>query len=302
MKKIILLSALFLVHSIVFAQTNTEGESSDSTGTVTKNQITPATAQSTQIDYQALSDFLTAWKAGQNDTISVQEPQLVPITGKSRFMKRHYLTQRLEISMMGGNDKDSQTDDTFSDELRDTPSDDNPINFGLNIGYSLVFCPGHIEGDQLRLNRLGFAYSVGAIAQFDRQDRYGTTCDLMAKIGIETGFSHKMGVGIDLLVGTGKTSGELSLYDPTALYGDAELPENLETNTPYTDWCFKYGMQIWVRSGLLHTMLKGTDVRLFARYVRSVDPNKGTDFSNMGMMSVWNEESWQFGVTFYYQF
>lgn len=297
MKKIILLSALFLVHSFVFAQTDTD-ESPDPI--MEQNNQEAPQSQDSKIDYQALSEFLATWKAGQDDSKAAQKTIFFPVEGRRSFIRRHHLTQRLELSMMGGSDKDS--DNSASDEAKNNNLPDKPVNFGLNIGYSLVFCPGRIMGDSLKINRLGFAYNIGAIAQFDSQDRYGTTCDLMAKIGFEAGFAHKRGIGIDFLVGTGKASGEYILYDPKALFGDEEIPDDLDENTPYTGWCFKYGFQIWLRSGLLNTQLKKTDVRLFARYIRSLDPDRNVDMTDIGIMNFWNEESWQFGVTFCYEF
>lgn len=228
----------------------------------------------------------------------------VPVMGKTKFTRRHYITQRLEISVIGGTDiKDGEGSSVKNDY--DSPEDGDKskpgFNWGLNFGYSLVFAPGRVEGNKLYLNRFGIAYSTGLIASFDKQDKYGTTCDFLLKLGIEAGHGHPMGIGFDLLVGTGKSAGEynFTLEDNEAAPNNNE-PE--EMNVPYTMWCFKYGAQLWLRSNLLRAKVKNTDVRLFARYVYSKNPENEDELFRDGIFCDWHEEGWSFGMTFCYTF
>jgi len=226
----------------------------------------------------------------------------VPIKGRTKFTRRNYITQRLEISVLGGSDKAEDPEDDgggmadYKDDVKSGDTDDpHSFNMGLNVGYSLVFVPGHIEGDRLKLNRFGFAYSLGFIASVDKQDKYGATCDLLTKIGVETGNGHAMGIGADLLVGSG-TSPVTMCFD---------LGEDGEFTDYDTRWCLKYGFQLWVRSNLLHANIKNTDIRLFARYVTSIDPTDDNDFIIDGRdcgYYMWSPDSWQFGLTFCYNF
>ena len=225
----------------------------------------------------------------------------VPIHGRTKFTRRNYITQRLEISILGGSDKAEDPDDSDMSEYRDDvktgDTDDNhSFNMGLNVGYSLVFVPGHIEGDQLKLNSFGFGYTLGFIASIDKQDKYGATCDLLAKIGLETGNGHAMGIGVDFLVGTGNSA-------VTLVFDGGEYGEDY--NDYDTRWCLKYGFQLWVRSNLLHANIKNADIRLFTRYVTSKDPTDDNDFVVEGQelgYYLWSPDSWQFGLTFCYNF
>jgi len=258
-----------------------------------------------------LKIFNTIAMENQQKTTDSYTNIFYPIEGKSKFMRRHHVTQRLEISVLGGNDGSEDNAQNTSQDIK-AESNGNvrdqyygKMNFGLNIGYSLVFIPGHIEDERLRINKFGFGYSVGLIAAFDKQDYYGETCDFLAKIGVETGNDHNMGIGFDFLVGTGKSCGNtyFMLNDEDA--SQAKQYDESFTNDwaePYTAWCFKYGGQLWVRSNLLKTSMGNTDIRLFTRYVYSVNPHKTTDFSEFLLYGDWMEESWQFGLTFCYTF
>lgn len=226
--------------------------------------------------------------------------QYVPAYGKG-FWRKHQITQRLEISILGGADDQEDPDDNqdYADDLRsgDESNDTHGTHFGFNVGYSLVFVPGKLEGDQLRLNRFGFGYSLGFIASVDHQDKYNTTCDILSKIGIEAGNHHAMGIGVDFLIGTG-TSAVTAVFEEMGANGNDLYGYD-------TEWCLKYGFQLWVRSNLLHANIKNTDVRLFARYVHSKDPTNDNDFVVEGKelgYYLWSPDSWQFGLTFCYDF
>ena len=225
----------------------------------------------------------------------------VPVCGDSKFAQRHHIMQRLEISMLGGADKDDDNPDAddVADAAKGKEESDpvNPMNIGFNIGYSAVFVPGKTEKGKLHLNRFGFAYSLGFLAALDRQEKFGITFDFLGKVGLETGNSHAMGLGVDFLFGGGKSAVLTALpFTADFTYKDHD-----------TEWCLKYGFQIWLRSNLLHANIQNTDVRLFVRYVYSQNPTNemDLDFDRDGVPSgyyIWNPESWQFGLTYCYEF
>lgn len=224
----------------------------------------------------------------------------VPIKGRTKFTRRQSISQRLEISALGGMDNDEDPGGSYGmedyrEDIKNGDKDDShSFNIGLNIGYSLVFVPGHIEGNRLKLNSFGWGYSLGFIASVDKQDKYGTTCDLLTKIGMETGNGHAMGIGLDFLFGSGISAATICFDN-----NDIDM-------TDYdTRWCWKYGFQLWVRSNMLHANIKNADIRLFARYVFSIDPTNDDDFIVDGKeygYYLWSPDSWQFGLTFCYNF
>lgn len=239
--------------------------------------------------------------AAQAQNEDGEDLTIVPVVGKNKFAMRHRIAQRLEVSVIGGSDSDDGDSGTMQssyktqDDVYDDLQDGGKFNYGLNIGYSLLFVPGKVQGDSLRLNRLGMAYSFGLVASFDRQEYYGVTCDFLGKIGFEAGYGHKMGIGMDFLLGTGKSAGD---YD----FMLEENGEKFNVNTPYTKWCLKYGAQLWIRSNLLKASVKNTDIRLFVRYVYSKNPENPAQLAEEGVICNWKKESWTFGLTFCYEF
>lgn len=223
-----------------------------------------------------------------------------PIRGKRKFTRRHYIYQTLDISPSISSDHDPDLPDyTSNGQEVDDNQLDSPTGLGLNFGYSLIFVPGKEEDGQLRLNRLGFAYSIGLLASFSRQEKYGTTCNFLLKSGIETGNCHPMGIGFDLLGGYGKSTGDTYLIILSSEDDDDDLA------TPYTKWCWQYGAQIWLRSNLLSTAVKNSEMLIFARFVRSVNPDvDGVTIVNdqVAYDNYWKDESWSFGITLRYKF
>ena len=304
MKKSVLLAILMVVCANgMFAQTE---DISDSTDIVSSE----STANSESIvDRLSKEDMLELLKAfheialeSQSDTTDILTE--VPVRGSKKFLRRNYITQRLELSIIGGSDNDGtgkseSITSTYKtkDDVDDARSNGSNFNYGLNIGYSVSIVPGKIRGDTLKLNRFGLGYSFGLLASFDRQEYYGTTCDILLKVGGEAGSGHKLGIGIDALVGSGKTAGEyeFEVKDANDNVSNAALP--------YTRWCFKYGAQLWIRSNLLNVPAKNTDVRLFVRFVHSVNPESPEMLKNNDIIcNKWMGESWSFGLTFCHTF
>ena len=258
--------------------------------------ISTAELQQVSLLLSKLSDKMLE---GEED-YPIDQKKSVPVVGNSRFAKSHYIYQTLEISTLAGKDKDD--DESDADGLTGAGADGGnrgdvteglikELNMGMNIGYRMIFVPGKVNGDMLEINRFGFAYSVGLLAAFDSQNSYGITCDFMLKLGVETGNGHPLGIGIDGLWGGGKSTGTYYFWDD----------DDFEPYY-YTDWCYKYGMQVWLKTNLLTTSIKNTDILVFARYIRSLNPDDETDDDIIGILNYWNEESWQFGVTLRYRF
>ena len=209
--------------------------------------------------------------------------------------------QTVEISTIAGKDRDTDTDEGNEalDEYdkgreggsREVPDVISNLNFGMNIGYSMIFVPGKVIDDLWKPNSFGFGYSTGLIASFDREDNSDVTCDFLFKFGVETGNGHALGIGVDLMLGTGKTAG--TMFD---------LEQEELASAPYTAWCFKQGVQLWLKTNLLTTSIKNTDILAFARFVRSQNPYNDEELLKDNILNLWKEESWQFGVTLRYRF
>lgn len=299
MKKIFLAIFMVVWANGMFAQTfdkvNEVNDSTEVAPTPEEPAVEPAASSNPK------EEMMRMWATFQQYAIAAQRDTTpiitrVPLTGRHKFARHNYITQRLEISLIGGKDGDldeGRTGGTTIGGDDDDQQNDEDVNFGLNVGYSVVIVPGRINGDMLELNKLGWGYSFGIIASFDHQKDYGTTCDFLAKIGIEAGNGHKMGIGFDALIGTGKTAGDYIVMSKV---------DNDYFDFPYTSWCFKYGAQLWVRSSLLHASIENTDIRLFARYVYSKNPEDEMELIQSGIIPEWKEESWSFGLTFCYNF
>ena len=158
--------------------------------------------------------------------------QLYPL-GKGLF-KKHLIEQSIELCPSITKSKVSQSELLSGKTLEDI----SDTGYNLNCGYSLIFIPGHEENGKLRLNKAGFAYSLGLVASFSVSDRYGTTSDFMGKVGIEACHNRKMGMEIDFLAGYGKSSGDVFFYQDIV---EDTSPTKI---TPYTAWGKKFGGQI----------------------------------------------------------
>lgn len=215
--------------------------------------------------------------------------QIYPL-GRGLF-KKHLIEQSIELCPSINKSKVSQSELLSGENLEDI----SDTGYGLNCGYSLIFSPGHEENGQLHLNKVGFAYSIGIIASFSVSDRYGTTCDFMGKIGVETCHNRKMGMGIDFLAGYGKSSGDVFFYQNIV---EDTSPTKI---TPYTAWGKKFGGQLWIKTGLSGNIMSNTDVLLFARFIKAVDPHLMTSDYSLFHHNLWREENWSFGVILRYR-
>ncbi len=301
MRKIIMTIMMVVCVNGMLAQTNEEINDSINeapAGEAEVGEVTKSTNGSVSM-VQLEQMFQKYAAAAQNENHRVN---IVPITGKKRFSRRHLIEQRLEISIINSTDMSDENGEEVKKNYKNNDDVDDAQNtdksgWGLNTAYSLTCVWGQIRGDSLVLNRLGMGYSTGFMACFDENKTYGTTCDFLFKIGFEAGNGHAMGIGVDLLLGSGKSAGQ---YTYTQETDEGNEPEDVEI--PYTKWCLKYGFQFWVRSNLLQAQMKNTDVRIFARYVYSKNPDNTAALADDGIICDWHQESWSFGLTFCYTF
>ena len=247
--------------------------------------------ESVKAQLEALSQKLNQLLLSQEDTVKIPEDIYVPIKGKNKFTRRNHIYQTLDVSPTISTDKNT--------ELPESTSNGKEIDED-QLDSPTVFVPGRIENDQLKLNRMGFAYNVGLVASFSRQEKYGTTCNFLLKTGIETGNGHMMGIGFDLLGGYGKSTGDtyLIVYDKNTDEDDLA--------SPYTEWCWQYGAQLWMRCNFLQPVMKNTEMLVFARCVKSKRPGdlNDTEFvsDTWSYDNYWKDESWSFGIIIRYKF
>ena len=296
-------------------------DSTVSDGTPAAETVSSASGSISAEDLQALIAVLNNQTGNEKRNVLPAENNIfVPFKNKGKW-NGHYVCQRLELSFLG--EKGKSANDMASEALDITSQTDSKLTgdnsvgnyanqlgldgaglgLGANFGYSLVFIPGSKEGDELLLNRYGFGYSVGVIVQFDNEKDAGVTCDMLGKIGIETGFNKAIGVGVDFLFGGGKTTEcTIDFYDVD--WTDPQI-EDVEV-TSESQWCGKVGAQFWVRLNFLTKSVKNFDTALFSRFVYSFRPYGEEEFNrrvNVDMeLPAWQYESWGFGFTATYFF
>lgn len=212
-------------------------------------------------------------------TVHAQTDSLSIIKGKVK------ISQTIAIATLFGGDKD-QTDYSFTNMEDAAESiDGQATGFGTNLDYSLKIAPVK--------NPFGLALKLGFIASIDRQSDY-FTMDGLLKLGIETGYGHNVGLGIDLLFGGGKSPGYI--YDLSA----TEIEP-----VPYTDWCRKSGIQLWVRTGLIKSLIPNSQTSIFVRYIYSKEPESQSQLQDLPEMEniylFWQEESLQVGFLIEFQ-
>jgi len=217
---------------------------------------------------------------------------LVPIRGKSKFLHKNYMRQSLDMSPSISIGKTSAENELAVDNNKETAS----TGWGLNFGYSLLFIPGREKEEMLQLNPLGFAYGVGFVSSFAQSDRYGTCCSFLTKFSVELGAFRSMGLGFDLLGGGGKSPGDIFVFKEGIV--ESEGPDKI---MPYTEWCWQYGGQIWMKVNLMGSLIKNAETLVFARLIESVNPHVVSDISQ-NHYNAWKGETWFFGTTIRYSF
>lgn len=231
--------------------------------------------------------LITMLQSSSNIEPVVSEPPTYPL-GRGLF-KKHHVEQAIEVSPSISRDKVNQSDLLSGQNLENFENTEN-TGFSIDFGYSVIFIPGYEEDSKLFLNKAGFAYSLGLIASFTRNDRYGTTCNVLLKAGIETCYNKKMGIGLDLMGGYGKSPGDIFWYKNIA---EDTAPTLI---TPYTLWGWEYGGQLWLKT----TTINKSDIIIFARLIMSPDPGEIQKFSAISY-NLWKEESWSFGIIIRYK-
>lgn len=217
---------------------------------------------------------------------------LVSFQGPSKFLHKNYMRQSLDVSPSVSVGKATATNEMLTYDDKETSS----TGWGLNFGYSLLFVPGREKEGMLKINPLGFAYGIGYMASFSQSDRYGTCCSFLGKFSIELGSFRSMGVGFDLLGGGGKTAGDVFIFSKGIIES-----ETADKVVPYTEWCWQYGAQIWMKVNLFGSLMKNVETLVFARLVESVDPKVMSEASQF-TYNMWKGETWFFGTTIRYSF
>ena len=207
-----------------------------------------------------------------------------PVKGK------HYRYQVLTFAPMGGVSKDKGdnilplsgvAEERFDDADEQT---DQQSSFGLNFGWEMINVWGKNTENGFQLNKYGFAWSYGFIGDYKVQGSEHLF-SFMGKIGVEAGNSHRMGIGIDALVGFGKGFG---------FEYDLDFPE--DDPDSYSKWCPKVGFQISVRTGIIKSVVKNADMNLFLRYDRLFSSD-GFD-AKKNTYKFGHEEEWNVGMVF----
>lgn len=157
---------------------------------------------------------------------------------------------------------------------------------GLEFGGTVVFVPGRVKGDSLRINDMGFAFSSGLLFSIVNSDRYGGIYNIFGKAGVEIGNQHMFGFGCDFLAGAGRLPGDIIFCD--------EDGNETENTMPYTKWAFVYGVQGWAKIGL-HQVLKGVDLMTYIRLMRAVDSGSVSS-SPQPHIEKFQNEGWSVGV------
>ncbi|MBR1605679.1 MAG: hypothetical protein IJ660_06200 [Alphaproteobacteria bacterium] len=294
----------------MFAQAEFESQTQDSLPDieVMRRAEKPTPKQDNLEEVALLLHKFHEYAQAENKLDASEINLLVPCQGKGWFGRHFNITQQVGLSISAGADKNEDIDDMgdYANNI-DNDKQDHGSNLGFDVEYSRTYQPGKLIGDSLKLNRFGLAYSWGMLVSVDKQEKYGETSDILLKLGIETGKGHTMAVGADFLFGTG-TSAVTLVFDRTT-YGQTDS----QTDSDYdysmydydTRWCLKYGFQFWLKSKLLHTGIKNTDIKLFVRCVYSVDPTNDSDFlvgNKQTGYYLWSPESWCIGLKFSYEF
>ena len=284
MKKLLLI-AFCAMSCLCSANAQNEVEASDSSN-IAEGQI-PVTIDAAGSMFDMVSEY-SSFTAGN---LTKRKDMTYPLKRGGGLFKKHHIEQAVEICPTISTDKTAKAELISNVD----PDDINNTGLGLNFGYSVSFIPCYEDGGKLHMNKPGFAYSLGLVTSITRSDRYGTTCDFLGKIGLETCRNRKLGIGGDFLCGYGKASGDVFWFE------DIATDVAPKSSTPYNAWTFKYGGQIWVKTGLLGNSFKSnTDILLFARLVSNKNPDEMEKYSKVHF-NLWRTETWSFGVILRYR-
>lgn len=216
-----------------------------------------------------------------------------PIYKKLQGDSRWYRYQSIILAPSTGNSKDpTDYDDILTvggedqeaiDDANEETSKESSIAF--SFGWQVTNVWGEVTDQGLKLNKFGFAYSYGFIGNYKSLGEM-STFSCLAKLGIETGNSHPMGIGVDALFGVG-----------TGLGYEYDLDFLEEAPDPYTDWGLRYGFQIWIRTGLVKSIIPNADMNIFLRYVYAPNPEEEYD-ADLNLLRFWHDEAWSLGICF----
>ena len=249
-------------------------------------KIKEADVQEIQAQLAEMRDIFDKMKESyEKDSFDPDKPIFKPpVKGK------HYRYQVLTFAPMGGASKDKGDnilpssgvgEERFDDADEQT---DQQSSFGLNFGWEMINVWGKNTENGFQLNKYGFAWSYGFIGDYKVQGSEHLF-SFMGKIGVEAGNSHRMGIGIDALVGFGKGFG---------FEYDLDFPE--DDPDSYSKWCPKVGFQISVRTGIIKSVVKNADMNLFLRYDRLFSSD-GFDVEK-NTYKFGHEEEWNVGMVF----
>ena len=286
MKKVLLLMTLGMVCAVCMAQ-NEEKTIPENVSTMNANVGSAGSMDGILSMMADPQNFLSA----DTTKLGYMTEVLLPIRGKSKFLHKNYMRQSLDVSPAISVGKTST-----ENELSVSSDETSSTGWGLNFGYSLLFVPGEQKGEMLQLNPLGFAYGIGFVSSFAQSDRYGTTCSFLGKLSIELGAFRSMGLGFDMLGGGGKSAGDVFMFAK----GIVESAQ-ADKIVPYTEWCWQYGGQLWMKVNLMGSLIKNAETLVFARLITSVDPGVMKEASQYHF-NAWKGETWLFGTTIRYSF
>lgn len=236
-----------------------------------------------------LSDLKSLYEESKSNAVYA-----IPLNGKAWKKHGMHVYPVLEICT-GISSNKAKADTELINLVKVENAGESTTSFALEFGGAFVFVPGKVNSDSLRLNPYGFAFSAGFLTSFCKSDDYDMTCDFLGKAGVELGNGHAFGFGVDFLGGYGKGIGDFVLFNPSIVDPDATT-----TIHHYTEWCWEFGGQVWFRTGLLSKALHGLDVLTFARFIKSVDPEIATKYSQYHA-NFFKKENWSFGVIFRYK-
>ena len=246
-------------------------------------------SQSVKIDTVSLEEVYRDLALIKESLLNKEPPQEYYVAWNGKQKERGiYIYPVLDISAGVLSHKKQSTDPIETNGGSSDPSSTTSV--GFEFGGTIIFVPGRVVGDSLRINKLGFAFSGGFLTSVASSDRYGAICNIIGKTGVEIGNQHFLGFGCDLLAGYGRLPGDLILYEDGQALKDGDI-------TPYNKWSFIYGTQFWFKAGLVR-IHKGVDVITYVRLMKAVDSGSGICSSPQPHLERLHKSGWSVGVLF----